>query len=458
MTTMRRELAQLIPLALPLILAQLAQNGMSFIDTLMVGRLGNAALAGIALGSTVLGLVYLVLGGVVLAVGPVVSQAHGARAPEAAARAVRQGLLLGTLLFVPAMLLFWLSEPALLALGQTPATARLASGYLRAVGWGLLPGFWWLALRGLLEGHGVTRPIMLISFAGVLLNVLLNNALMFGRWGFPALGLVGTGYATSLVYGFIFLAGVAVVLRSFAPLGVFAGLHRFDGAMFGELVRVGVPIALTLGFEVSMFSVAAVLMGTLGAAPLAAHQIAMQSASITFMVPLGLSIATAVRVGQARGRGDLAGARRSGYAGMVSSAAVMCLSALVYWRAPGLVIGLYLDPAAPENARVVALATRFLAFAAMFQLFDGLQVGSVGALRGLKDTRVPMLLTLISYWGVGLASGALLAFAAGLGGSGLWLGLVLGLASAALLLSLRFARLTRPAARLDPVPGAGKMG
>ena len=181
MTTMRRELAQLIPLALPLILAQLAQNGMSFIDTLMVGRLGNAALAGIALGSTVLGLVYLVLGGVVLAVGPVVSQAHGARAPEAAARAVRQGLLLGTLLFVPAMLLFWLSEPALLALGQTPATARLASGYLRAVGWGLLPGFWWLALRGLLEGHGVTRPIMLISFAGVLLNVLLNNALRFGQ-------------------------------------------------------------------------------------------------------------------------------------------------------------------------------------------------------------------------------------------------------------------------------------
>lgn len=440
---LRREIGSLLTLALPLVLAQVAQNAMSFIDTLMVGRLGNEELAGIALGGTLFGFVLLVFSGVLLAVGPAVSQAHGAGRPAEAARAVRQGLWLGLFLVVPAFALFWWSEPLLLALGQEAATAALASRYLRAIAWGLLPAFGFVALRGFMEGLSVARPIMLISFLGVGLNVLANNALMFGRWGFPALGLVGTGYASSLVYTLMFLAAALFVARRFAGYRVFAGLHRPDATMLRELLRVGVPIALTLGFEVSMFGTITLLMGLRGAPQLAAHQIAMQTASITFMVPLGLAIATSIRVGQAVGRSDPQAARRAGIMGMVASIAVMCLSALTFLLAPEAIIGLYLPVADPANIQVVGLASSFLAIAAMFQLFDGLQVSSAGALRGLKDTRVPMLMTLLSYWGIGVSSAALLCFALGLGGRGLWLGLVLGLAAAAFLLSWRFNRLTR---------------
>ena len=439
----RREFSNLFKLALPLVLAQVAQNTMSFVDTLMVGRLGNEALAGIALGSTTFTFVFLILSGVILAVGPLVSQAHGANTPEEAGRAVRQGLWLGALLFVPAFILFRNAEPLLLALGQAPDTAEMSGNYLRAISWGLLPGFWLTALRGLLEGLSVTRPIMIISFFGVGLNILVNNALMFGRWGFPALGLVGTGYASSIVYTLMFLAGAVYVSLRFGRYQTFSRLRTPDPGMLRELLVVGVPISLTLGFEVSMFATVTFLMGLLGSAQLAAHQVALQSASVTFMVPLGLSIATSVRVGQAIGRGDVAGARLAGWVGIGVSVATMIASALLYWLAPRFVIGLYLDLGDPENAAVIAFATTFFAFAAMFQLFDGLQVSAAGALRGLKDTRVPAFITLVAYWLIGISSGAYLCFGLGLGGRGLWSGLVLGLATASALLVWRFYAVTR---------------
>ena len=446
----RREIKNLSVLALPLILAQLAQNTLSFIDTIMVGRLGNGALAGIALGSTVFGFVLLVFSGVILAVSPLVAQAHGAGRPGEAGRAVRQGLWLGLLLFVPAFVLFWNAEPLLLRLGQAPATAALSSAYLRAISWGLLPAFGTTALRGLLEGLSVTRPIMLFSLAGVGLNIFANNALMFGRFGFPALGLVGTGYASSFVFTMVFLMLAIYVTFRFGRYRIFADLRRPDFTMLAELVRVGLPIAFTLGFEVSMFATTAFLMGLLGAAQLAAHQIALQSASVTFMVPLGLAIATSIRVGQAVGRGDGHGARRAGYVGIAGSVLFMCVSALTFWLAPRFVIGLYLGLGDPANAEVVALATGFLALAAAFQIFDGLQVSASGALRGLKDTRVPMLITLFSYWFVGIGSGTLMCFVLGMGGRGLWLGLVFGLATAAVLLVWRFYY--RVQGRARPIP------
>lgn len=435
---LRREIRNLAALALPLILAQLAQNTMSFVDTLMAARLGKEALAGIALGSTSFSFVLLILSGVILAVSPLVAQAHGADKPQEASRAVRQGLWLGLLLFVPAFALFWNAEPLLLHLGQAPETASLSSGYLRAISWGLLPAFGTTALRGLLEGLATTRPIMLFSLIGVGLNIVANNALMFGRWGFPALGLVGTGYATTFVYTAIFLMLALYVTVKFGRYRIFDDLRRPDVKMLYELVRVGLPIAFMLGFEVSMFAATAFLMGLLGSAQLAAHQIALQSASVTFMVPLGLAIATSIRVGQAVGRGNVEAARRAGYVGIGGSVLFMCLSALTFWLAPRFVIGLYLDLGNPANFEVVALATGFLALAAAFQLFDGLQVSASGALRGFKDTRVPMLITLFSYWLVGLGSGTLLCFGFGLGGRGLWLGLVFGLATAAGLLVWRF--------------------
>lgn len=434
----RREVSQLLVVAAPLILAQLAQMGMSLVDTLMAGRLGREALAGIALGSVVYQLVMILCMGVLFAVAPLVSQAHGAEDPVRAARAARQGLWLATLLFLPAWLLFWNGEALLLALGQQPETVELAAGYLRAASWGFLPALLLTALRGFLEGLSDTRPVMVVLLLGIGLNVLANNALMFGRWGFPALGLVGTGVATTFVYSVMALAAAAVVLLRYPQHRVLRGLRRPDPSVLRELFRVGWPIGLTLGFEASLFSFTAVLMGLFGQDALAGHQVALQSASIAFMVPVGLAIATGVRVGQAVGRRDPASVRRAGLAGIGLAAAFMVLTATLFWTAPRLLVAAFLDPSDPANAEVVRFATSFLAIAAMFQVVDGIQVSASGALRGLRDTRVPMIISLLAYGAIGMSASVVLAFPLGLEGRGLWFGLVLGLGTAAVLLLRRF--------------------
>ena len=261
---------------------------------------------------------------------------------------------------------------------------------------------------------------------------------MFGRWGLPALGLVGTAVATTIVFTVMLLLIAAVLLRRHADLRVFRGLRRPDPATLGELFRVGWPLGVRLGFEVGLFAVATVLMGLFGELVLAGHQVALQAASVAFTLPTGVAIATSVMVGQAVGRGDPLGARRSGLLGIGLGLAVTAATGLLFWLAPRVVIGLFFDARAPENAELVAVATAFLAFAAAFQLFDGLQVCAAGALTGLKDTRVPMLIALVAYWLVGVPAAVLFAFPLGLEGRGLWLGLVVGLAAAALPLLLRF--------------------
>ncbi len=451
---MRSELRQLILLAIPLILAQLAQTSMSFVDTLMVGRLGSEDLAGIALGSTIFHFLQLVLTGIILAVSPTVSQAHGANNPNEISRAVRQGVWLAVLFALPATLLLWQVEPLLLRMGQNPDTVALSSSYLKAVSFGLLPALCIIALRGLLEGISITKPIMLIGFIGVALNIVTNNALIFGRWGFPELGLVGAGYATSFVYSMMLLAYVIYISKQYASYRILTDLIKPDLSMLASLLRIGIPIGLILGFETGMFAMTALLMGLIGAAELAAHQITMQTASMTFMVPLGLSIATAIRVGQAIGRKDYQRAQTAGYLGIAICAAFMCLTALLFWVFPREIISLYLRLDDPANSQVIQLATGFFALAAAFQIFDGLQVSAAGALRGLKDTRIPMLITLFSYWLVGMGSGILLAFQLGLKGTGLWLGLLIGLAVAGLMLTWRFRHLMYKHSRFleKPVP------
>jgi len=448
----RREFPVLVRIAIPLAIAQVAQNGMSFVDTLMAGRLGPDALAGIALGAVSFFFVTVVLSSMLFAVGPMVAQATGARRPEDAVAALRQGLLWGLVLTPPAALLLWLMPTVLRAMGQDPTVVAPAEGYLRAASAGVLPLMAFTSLRAYLEGQGRTRPLMLVAFLGVGLNVLANQAFMFGRWGFPALGLTGTGVATSLVYAAMALAGFAYVARSDRARAVFAGPWRWDGPTAGEVLRLGWPIALTVAFETGLFAVSALLMGRFGPASLAGHQVAIQTASMTFMVPLALGIATTARVGHAVGRGDPLGARAAGVVGIAVSLLVMTATALLYLTAPRAVVALYLDLGDPRNAAVVAHAVAFLGVAAAFQLFDGLQVSALGALRGLKDTRAPMLITLVSYWFVGLGSGIWLAFGRGLAGVGLWWGLVIGLAVASVALAVRFAFLLR---RLRPGSGSG---
>lgn len=434
------EVRRTVTLALPLILAQLAQVSMGLVDTLMVGRLGGDALAGVALGSNLFFFALVTGLGVMGAVSPTVSQAFGAGDLRGAGGAAQQSFFIALLLSVPAFALFWNAEGLLLRLGQEPAAAALASSWLRAVCWGFLPSLWLTGLRGLLEGISRPRPVMLIAFMGVGVNVAANYALIFGNFGLPALGVAGAGYASAFAYATMFLAAATYVHRALPAFGVFRGAPRPDFRTLRSLLAIGVPIGLTLAFESGLFSVTAVLMGTFGTTALAAHQIATQTASFTFMIPLGLAAATAVRVGQAVGRKEGAAARRAGWIGIGLSAGFMTCTALTFWFLPERIAGLFLDASSPEGAAIVRTAAQFLAFAAAFQIFDGLQVSAAGALRGYKDTRVPMLISLLSYWVIGLSSGALLAFVFGAGGRGLWFGLVLGLAAAAVLLVGRFHR------------------
>lgn len=437
------ELRRTTALAAPLILAQLAQVSMTLIDTLMVGRLGNEALAAIALGSSVFMVALIVGMGVMFAVSPTVSQAHGAGNEVMVARATRQGLWLALGLTGPALVLFWSAAPLLTLMGQDPETVRLASGYLQVISWGYLPGLWLIGLRGLLEGISNPRPVMLIAFAGVGLNILANNALMFGRFGFPALGLVGTGWASTFVFWMMFLLAALYVQVTMPHLQIFTKIRTPDFSVLRDLFIVGWPIGLTLGFEGGLFSVTALLMGLVGTTELAAHQIAIQTASFTFMVPVGLSSATAVRVGQAAGRKDAESVQRASGVGFSLSLGFMMLTALTFWLIPERIVSLYLDSSDPANRAVVDTAVLFIGFAAAFQMFDGVQVSAAGALRGLKDTRLPMLISLFAYWGVGMVTGVALTFGLGVGGRGLWAGLVVGLMAAAGLLTWRLWRKTR---------------
>ena len=432
---------------------------MGFVDTIMVGRLGPEALAGVALGNSTFFFCFIVCLGVVQAVGPMVSQAYGAGERVPIERSVRQGLWLGAVLAIPAMALLWNVGPLLLMLGQTETAVAQAQGYLRAIVWGFLPGLWFMALRSFVEGLSRPLPVTIITFVGVGLNVLANYALMFGAWGFPALGLVGTGWASTLVFWFLFgaLALFVVRIEPFAQYRIFAGLRTPDLATFRELVRIGWPMGISSGIEAGLFMITALLVGTLGATPLAAHQVALQCAAFTFMVPLGVGIAGSVRVGQAAGRGDAEGVRRAGYAAVGLASVFMVGAAILFWTVPETIVALYLDTGAPENAPVVELAVALLGVAAVFQVFDGVQVAASGSLRGLKDTRVPMVIALATYWGVGLTTGYLIGLQWGGGARGLWWGLVVGLAAAAVLLLWRFqwrsGRLAASSAS-SPVPSA----
>ena len=441
----RSEVKELVLLSGPVVAMQLGQISNGFIDVVMVGRLGPSALAGVALGNSTFFFFLLVCLGVVIAVGPMVSQAYGAGDYEPIGRSVRQGLWLGVALTIPVFLILWNVAPLWRLMQQDEQTILLAQQYLRAIIWGFLPFLWFIALRSFVEAVSRPWPVTLIILLGVGLNITANYALMFGKLGFPALGLVGTGWASTIVYWFMFLMLTVYVqaMPRFRTFKLFARLGKPDPHYFGKLFRIGWPIGASYGIEVGLFAATAFLMGTLGPTPLAAHQVAIQCASVTFMVPLGIGIATSVRVGQAVGRGDPLGARWAGYLGVILSGLFMLGTAILFWTAPRHVISLYLDLGDPANTDVVALAVTLLGIAAVFQIFDGVQVAAAGGLRGLKDTRVPMVLGFVSYWLIGLPVSAALGFGLGWGAEGFWWGFVLGLASAAVLLTGRFYRHVR---------------
>ncbi len=447
------EARSLTRLALPLVLGQMAHAGVGFTDTLMVGRLGGLELAGVALGSSLYFFAFILCSGILFSVAPSVSQAFGAGRERDALHAARQGIWLALFFALPVVVLLFLSEGLLLSTGQDPEVAAIAANYLRVIAPGFLPMLLTVALRGFLEGKGDTRPLMFILLLGLGVKIALNSVLLTGGGPFPALGVSGAAISSVAVYTVEFLAAALYISRRYRSLQLFGALGRPHAPQIIELIRVGVPIGLTLGFETGLFTVTAFLMGTLGGPELAAHQVALQSAGMAFNIPLGLALATSVRVGYSVGRADRAGAALAGRVGVLTSVLAMTVTALIFALVPEQVASLFLDASDPRNAEVVALAVRFLGFAAMFQLVDGIQVTASGALRGYKDTRVPMLASLVSYWVFGLGISLWLLYGVGMGGAGLWIGLVAGLAMAALLLSLRLAwRGRQPVGPIFSVP------
>lgn len=435
------EIKACLALAIPLAGAQLSQSATAFVDTLMMGWLGRDTIAAGGLGATTFNTLLIIGMSIAGAVSPLVAEAYGAGQPNRVERVVRQGFWLALLLAIPATVLLWNAAPLLQRLGQGADTVALSERYLRAIAWGFFPSMGFAVLRHFVSALSLTRPIIITIIGGTLLNITGNYILMLGKFGFPALGIAGLGWASTLSMWATFLGLSAYVLSQshFKIYRPFQDLHRFEWRVFRELLRVGLPIGGLSVVEVGLFSVTTILMGQLGTVPLAAHQIALQTVALSFMVPLGISFATTVRVGQQLGQGDPKAAQLAGYVGIALSGLFMCIMGTLFWTLPEQIVSLYLNVNDPANADVVPLAKALLAVAAVFQIADGIQVTAAGALRGLKDTYIPMVIGAIAYWGIGLPSGYTLGIHLGFGGTGLWCGLAIGLVIAAAVLTWRFS-------------------
>ncbi len=435
------EINESLLLAVPLAGAQLAQAATTFVDTVMMGILGSHILAAGALGAATFYLLLNVGSAIVSAVSPLAAEAYGAGRVAQVGRVVQQGLWLSVILAIPITVLIWHSGLLLRFLGQEPGNIVLAEEYLRAIAWGYFPGLGFAVLKSFVSALSRPRPVIVTMIGGTMLNVAANYVLAFGKFGFPALGLAGLGWASALSLWGMFAALALYILSQpqFRAYGAFSNLHQFESKGFGELVRVGVPIGVLAGVEGGFFTFVTFLMGQLGSVTLAAHQIALQTAVVTFTIPLGISLAAMVRVGQLMGQENPQGARLAGFVNISIAGLFMAMMGILFWTVPGTIVSLYIDTADPANAAVASLAKTLLGVAAMFQIVDGIQVTAAGALRGLKDTQVPLLIGILAYWGIGLTCGYTLGLVLGFGGIGLWWGFAIGLAVAAGILTWRFS-------------------
>jgi len=424
-------------LAGPLIVEQVTSYGTSVVNTVMAGRLGSLELGAVAVGSSIFGAGLMFTAGTMMAVSATVSQLVGAGHKHRVGEQTRQSLWLAAM--ISALLWFLIRQGDLVMgmIGVSPKVAAVATGYLRAISWGIPALTGLFVLRFFSEGIGYTRPTMYIGLFGIALNIPLNYVCMFGKLGLPQLGAVGCGWATAIVFWLQLLALTGWIgwRGHYRPFALFGRFSAPNWRAIRDLARLGVPIGVTIFLEGSLFVGSALLIGTLGSVPVAAHQVAVNFAGLMFMVPLGISGAITVRVGHAAGRGDGPGVFCAGITGigLALSFGVFSLTAMLLF--PKLIVGFYTSD--PEVSR---LAVRLLFLAAVFQLADCIQVSSAGALRGLKDTRMPMLYCLLAYWAVGMSLGWWLTFVRGWGPAGMWCGIIAGLSVAALLLSSRFLR------------------
>jgi MATE family, multidrug efflux pump len=435
--TIVAEVRATVAVAGPLAAANLAQMAMGFTNTVIVGSLGSAALAAAGLGASLYFTVALVCSGILTAVAPLAAHAIGAGDNRRAGRVAGAGLGLAALLAVPVVAALLMANRLLVALGYEPALAAEIGRFLGAIAWAA-PGFLGFAvLRSFLVAASHSRTVMIALILCIPMNAGLNWILVFGHLGAPALGIAGSGCATAVIQWLMFtgLGSYAFAAPSLAQYRMRPSLRSWDET--GRILRLGLPIGGILGLEIGVFATTGIVMGLLGHDALGAHQLVMNCISVIFMVPLGIAQAATVRVAVALGYGAPEAARRAGFVALALGVAYMAIMAVVLVAAPRAIASVYVDIDAPANRGLVGIALYLLLIAALFQIFDGVQAIAAGALRGYRDTTVPLLLAVIGYWGIGFAGGWLLAFPAGYGPIGLWSGLAVGLAAVALMLTVR---------------------
>lgn len=433
-------LRALLILGLPIVGSQLAQMSLHTTDIVMMGWYGVEPLAALVLGTSVWFLLFIFGSGFGTAVLPMVASAAANGGDTEVRRVTRMALWLSLLWATAALPVMWFSEPILLAIGQKPQIAAMAQAFLRIAGFGMFPALTVVTLRSFLVALERTQVVLWITVGGFFINAALVWALVFGHWGAPELGVQGAALASVTTQLLTMIATLAYA-RMFRPLRHFQLFIRFwkpDPLAFGRVWQLGWPIGLTALFEAGLFIAAAMMMGWLGALPLAAHGIAMQAAAIGFMVHLGISQALTVRTGQAVAQQDMAGMRDGAFAGIAMSVTVAVAVVAAMLLFPAQIVGLFVSNQDPQRAGLMAVGVQLLAMAALFHFTDAMQVIALGLLRGVQDTKTPMLIASVSYWVIGIPSSYILGFMLNFGPVGVWLGLVIGLAVAAGLLMLRF--------------------
>jgi MATE family multidrug resistance protein len=438
------EFIETLRLAVPMMLTQLGQIAMMTTDLALIGRLGEDAVAAAALAHTIYFISFTFGIGLVAAVSPLAAQAFGAGDARRIRRSLRVGLWIALFISLPMMASPLYGEQILLALGQAPHSAALAQHYLSGLAWGMAPALGFIALRGVMGAVNRPQPALWITFAAIPANALLVYLLIHGLFGLPKLGLLGAGLATTLInFGTLFAAlGIVRLRQPFAAYHPLARLWRIDWPLMRELLGIGAPISFAMLMEYGLFSSAALLMGLISTTALAAHQVALQVTAVLFMIPLGIGMAATVRVGQAFGRNEPAGVKRAGLVAALLGIALLSVLTLAVVLGRYALAQLFFGGGETSGATVELTATLLLVGATFF-VADGIQTIMGGALRGLNDTRLTLLFAIIGYWAVGFPSGWVLAFGAGLGAIGVWIGLALGTFVYAGLLILRFQRLTR---------------
>ena len=436
----RLEFKQLLHLAWPMLLAQSSQTAMSLSDTLMASWAGAEELAAIALGSSIWTPLSLSLAGAMMALTPIVAHHVGGKREEETASELFNNLLITLAIG----LISWLfingaSDWILTLLSVEPALKSTANEYLFAISWGIPGMLLYQSIRAFAEGHGQTKIVMKIGISAVLLNLPLNYILIFGKLGMPEMGGVGCGWATTIVFWYMFIAGGLYLIysRYFKPLNIFKQTLKPDSDKIKHQLSIGIPIAASLGVETTMFCLIALFLADYGATVISAHQITLSISSLIFMMPLSLCLAVTIRVGQLNGAKRFADAQRVGFLGLRIALIIACFSSMTLYLLSDGIASLF-----SQDAELIVIASTLLSYAALYQFSDALQLTANGALRGYKDTRIPLLIAFIAYWIVGLPSGYVIAEYLGMGAVGYWLGILIGLSFAAVLLIKRLYKLS----------------